>query len=73
MPLCCFIAPCDIPHADYFNRTNGRCTTDNMFANLRFFADRYQRPLWLTEFDCERSVSCAARSSHVNPQTLRTI
>jgi hypothetical protein len=39
-----------------------------MFAILRFFADRYQRPLWLTEFDCERSVSWAARSSHVNPQ-----
>jgi hypothetical protein len=24
-----------------------------MFAILQFFANRYRRPLWLTEFDCK--------------------
>jgi len=35
------------------NHTNGRCTPDNLFSILQLFANRYQRPLWLTEFDCK--------------------
>jgi len=55
---CCMCPPPPLPptcnrwRTDFFNHTNGRCTADNMFDILQFFARRYQRPLWLTEFDC---------------------
>ena len=45
--------PCNTRAADYFNHTHGRCTPDNLFSILQLFANRYRRPLWLTEFDCK--------------------
>jgi len=35
-----------------WNPAPGHCNRDELFKNIQFFAGRYGKPVWLTEFDC---------------------